>query len=77
AKAEPAGSSVGYQVQLGLFSSINNAQKLVRELQKHGISAHTVTRVQLGPFKNRAEAEEAMKKLKELGYAPLLAAGSQ
>ncbi|MGC0154367.1 SPOR domain-containing protein [Chromobacterium vaccinii] len=75
AKAEPAGSSVGYQVQLGLFSSIGNAQKLVRDLQKHGIAAHTVTRVQLGPFKNRAEADEAMKKLRELGYSPLLAAG--
>ncbi|OVE49160.1 SPOR domain-containing protein [Chromobacterium violaceum] len=77
AKAEPAGSSVGYQVQLGLFSSMSNAQKLVRDLQKHGIAAHTVTRVQLGPFKNRAEAEEAMKKLRELGYSPLLAAGGQ
>ncbi|MEO2218400.1 SPOR domain-containing protein [Chromobacterium vaccinii] len=77
AKAEPAGSSVGYQVQLGLFSSMGNAQKLVRDLQKHGIAAHTVTRVQLGPFKNRAEADEAMKKLRELGYSPLLAAGGQ
>ncbi|NHQ82600.1 SPOR domain-containing protein [Chromobacterium vaccinii] len=77
AKAEPAGSSVGYQVQLGLFSSMSNAQKLVRDLQKHGIAAHTVTRVQLGPFKNRAEADEAMKKLRELGYSPLLAANGQ
>ncbi|AOZ50036.1 SPOR domain-containing protein [Chromobacterium vaccinii] len=77
AKAEPAGSSVGYQVQLGLFSSMGNAQKLVRDLQKHGIAAHTVTRVQLGPFKNRAEADEAMKKLRELGYSPLLAASGQ
>ncbi|MEO3961562.1 SPOR domain-containing protein [Chromobacterium piscinae] len=77
AKAEPAGSSVGYQVQLGLFSSMSNAQKLVRDLQKHGIAAHTVTRVQLGPFKNRAEADEAMKKLRELGYSPLLAASGQ
>ncbi|MBX9296935.1 SPOR domain-containing protein, partial [Chromobacterium vaccinii] len=38
---------------------------------------HTVTRVQLGPFKNRAEADEAMKKLRELGYSPLLAASGQ
>lgn len=77
AKAEPAGSSVGYQVQLGLFASMGNAQKLVKELQKHGIAAHTVTRVQVGPFKNRAEADEAMKKLRELGYAPLLAPNGQ
>ncbi len=77
AKAEPIGSSVGYQVQLGLFASMGNAQKLVKELQKHGIAAHTVTRVQVGPFKNRAEADEAMKKLRELGYAPLLAPSGQ
>ncbi|OHX19406.1 sporulation protein [Chromobacterium sphagni] len=73
----PAGSSVGYQVQLGLFTSIGNAQKLVKDLQKHGIAAHTVTRVQLGPFKTRAEADEAMSKLRNLGYSPLLAAGGQ
>ncbi|QEL56260.1 SPOR domain-containing protein [Chromobacterium paludis] len=76
-KAEPVGSSVGYQVQLGLFASMGNAQKLVRDLQKHGIAAHTITRVQVGPFKNRAEAEETMKKLRELGYAPLLSANGQ
>ncbi|POZ62741.1 SPOR domain-containing protein [Chromobacterium alticapitis] len=77
AKAEPPGSSVGYQVQLGLFASMGNAQKLVRDLQKHGIAAHTITRVQIGPFKNRAEAEDTMKKLRELGYAPLLSANGQ
>ncbi|WP_239690827.1 SPOR domain-containing protein [Chromobacterium sphagni] len=76
-KALPAGSSVGYQVQLGLFTSIGNAQKLVKDLQKHGIAAHTVTRVQLGPFKTRAEADEAMSKLRNLGYSPLLAASGQ
>ena len=76
-KAQPAGSSVGYQVQLGLFASMGNAQKLVKDLQKHGIAAHTITRVQLGPFKTRAEADEAMSKLRSLGYAPLLAADGQ
>ncbi|MBW8288247.1 SPOR domain-containing protein, partial [Chromobacterium subtsugae] len=77
AKAQPAGSSVGYQVQLGLFASMGNAQKLVKDLQKHGIAAHTVTRVQLGPFKTRAEADDAMSKLRSLGYSPLLAAEGQ
>ena len=42
-KARPAGTSIGYQVQLGLFSSIGNAEKLVKELKQHGIPAHTVT----------------------------------
>ncbi|MCS3806902.1 cell division septation protein DedD [Chromobacterium alkanivorans] len=76
-KAKPAGSSIGYQVQLGLFSSIGNAEKLVKELKQHGIPAHTVTRVQVGPFKSRAEADETMEKLRGLGYAPLLAPAGQ
>lgn len=76
-KAKPAGSSVGYQVQLGLFASIGNAEKLVKQLQQHGIKAHTVTRVQLGPFQTRAEADEAMSKLRALGYSPLLAPAGQ
>jgi cell division septation protein DedD len=55
-------------LQLGLFSSMGNAEKLVKELKAKGIEAHTETRVQLGPFKNRAEADEAMAKLRSLGY---------
>lgn len=64
--------SLGYQLQLGLFASPGNAEKLVSDLKKHGLSARTETRVQLGPFRTRAEAEEAMQRLRELGYQPLL-----
>ncbi|MFC3533806.1 SPOR domain-containing protein [Vogesella facilis] len=64
--------SLGYQLQLGLFASPGNAEKLVADLKKHGLSARTETRVQLGPFRTRAEAEEAMQRLRELGYQPLL-----
>lgn len=76
-KAKPAGSSVGYKVQLGLFSSMGNAEKLLKELKAKGIEAHTETRVQLGPFKTRAEADEAVEKLRNMGYAPLLAPAGQ
>ncbi|KJV31542.1 hypothetical protein VI06_06725 [Aquitalea magnusonii] len=76
-KAKPEGSSLGYKLQLGLFSSMGNAEKLVKELKAKGIEAHTETRVQLGPFKNRAEADEAMAKLRSLGYTPLLAPAGQ
>ena len=76
-KAKPEGSSLGYKLQLGLFSSMGNAEKLVKELKAKGIEAHTETRVQLGPFKNRAEADEAMAKLRSLGYTPLLAPSGQ
>ena len=76
-KARPEGSSLGYKLQLGLFSSMGNAEKLVKELKAKGIEAHTETRVQLGPFKTRAEADEAMAKLRGLGYTPLLAPAAQ
>ncbi|WP_246210919.1 SPOR domain-containing protein [Vogesella oryzae] len=65
-------TSLGYQLQLGLFASPSNAEKLVSDLKKHGLTARTETRVQLGPFRTRAEAEEAMQRLRELGYQPLL-----
>lgn len=71
-RAAPGGSSLGYQVQLGLFASPDNAEKLIDDLKKRGISARTETRVQLGPFATRAEAEDAMAKLKALGYQPML-----
>ncbi|WP_189352059.1 SPOR domain-containing protein [Vogesella fluminis] len=73
----PQGSSFGYQVQLGLFSSPDNAEKLVTDLKRHGITARTETRVQLGPFRTRAEAEEAMQRLRALGYQPLLIPAGQ
>ncbi|MCQ4144868.1 SPOR domain-containing protein [Vogesella sp. AC12] len=73
----PQGSSFGYQVQLGLFSSPDNAEKLVADLKKRGITARTETRVQLGPFRTRAEAEEAMQRLRALGYQPLLIPAGQ
>ncbi|MDF0606362.1 SPOR domain-containing protein [Neisseriaceae bacterium TC5R-5] len=76
-QAKPSGSSVGYQVQLGLFASVSNAEKLLQELKKQGIQAHSVTKVQLGPFKTRAEADEAMNKLRQLGYTPLLSPAGQ
>ncbi|MDC7714217.1 SPOR domain-containing protein [Vogesella sp. LYT5W] len=73
----PQGSSFGYQVQLGLFSSPDNAERLVSDLKKHGITARTETRVQLGPFRTRAEAEESMQRLRTLGYQPLLIPAGQ
>ncbi|SMF31077.1 Sporulation related domain-containing protein [Pseudogulbenkiania subflava DSM 22618] len=72
-KARPAGSSLGYKVQLGLFTSLGNAQKLVETLKANGIEAHTETKVHVGPFRTRAEAEETMNKLHQLGYSSLLA----
>jgi DedD protein len=70
--AQPAGTSVGYNVQLGLFSNLENAQKLISELKSKGIAVESETRVHLAPFRTRVEAEQAMAKLRAMGYAPML-----
>lgn len=72
--APPPGT--GYVVQLGVFSNPENARELVEHLAKRGIRAHMETRVQLGPFLNRAEAEKAQAEMRRLGYAPLVTPAS-
>ncbi|MBV8047163.1 MAG: SPOR domain-containing protein [Paludibacterium sp.] len=72
AAARPSGASMGYNVQLGLFNSLENAQKLISELKSKGIDVQSETRVHLAPFRTRAEAEQAMAKLRAMGYAPML-----
>ncbi|HYN27309.1 MAG TPA: SPOR domain-containing protein, partial [Burkholderiales bacterium] len=56
AKPAPAAGNA-YVVQVGVFMSPANAQALHQQLLKAGIPAHTETRVQLGPFQDRREAE--------------------
>ena len=54
-------------VQMGVFSSPGRAEELVERLRKQGIRARTETRVYLGPFLNRQEAEKAQADMKRLG----------
>lgn len=56
-----------YLVQAGVFTSTANAQSLQQKLAKAGIRAKVETRVQLGPYKDRREAEQALARLKKLG----------
>jgi cell division protein FtsN len=71
---EPAASNeaAGYLVQAGMFTSASNAQALQKKLTQAGIKARVETRVQLGPFKDRAEAEQAISKLRKLGINAVL-----
>jgi DedD protein len=62
----------GYAVQLGVFTDIDNAKQLQSKLAEHGIPSHTETRVQIGPFKSREEADRAREKLKKLGIAAVI-----
>ncbi len=67
-------TSKAYVVQVGVFMSPANAQALQQQLVKAGIAAHTETRVQLGPYPNRREAEVALEKVKKLGVNAVLVA---
>ncbi|MCE5181630.1 MAG: SPOR domain-containing protein [Betaproteobacteria bacterium] len=63
--AEPAAK--GYAVQLGVFSNLANAQQLQERLTQNGIKSYTETKLHVGPFQNKAEADQAIAKLRALG----------
>ena len=65
-------TQLGYSVQAGVFLHSNNAEKLLAQIQAAGIPAYLETRVQIGPFKTRAEAETAVNKLRKLGIEPIV-----
>ena len=63
-------------MQVGTFSKEANAQRLVKELRDQGQSAFvmplksgsaTLYRVRIGPMKDRAGAEAALRELKSAG----------
>lgn len=62
----------GYAVQAGVFSETRRAEELHARLINAGIPATLETRVQVGPFKTREQAEAARAKLKEMGVDGLL-----
>lgn len=68
----PAAKPGDFVVQLGVFSSPVNAQQLVDRLKQQGIRAYTETRVHVGPFLNKAEAEKAQAELKRLGLSGIV-----
>ena len=61
-----------YLVQVGLFNSPANAQALQKQLRRAGIEAHLETRVQLGPFKDKRDADQALARAKKLGIDAVL-----
>jgi len=56
-----------FLVQVGVFSNPANAEELVTKLHEAGIPAQIESRVQVGPFASRAEADAARAKLKAMG----------
>ncbi len=81
-EAKPAGES--FHIQLGAFSSADNAKQLQSKLSANGIKSYTDTlkdgastkvRVRAGPFASKAEADKALAKLKGLGLDGKVASG--
>lgn len=56
-----------YTVQLGVFSNPENAIQMQEKLAQQGIKSYTETRLNVGPFNSKAEAEAAQAKLRGLG----------
>lgn len=69
----PAPVGRGYVLQLGVFGNPDNAKQLVQRLQREGIRAWSETRVQVGPFQSREEAEKARIALEHLGIRAVIA----
>jgi DedD protein len=74
AKAAEPQAPNGFAVQVGVFSTTENVRALQAKLSEKGIRFHTETRVVVGPFKDRAEADAVTKQLKELGLQGVVVA---
>ncbi|MBC9072205.1 SPOR domain-containing protein [Thauera sp. CAU 1555] len=75
----PPAAGDGFVVQVAAFGEAGKASALASELKAKGFSAYTekagsVTRVRVGPFAARAEADRAAERLKALGQSPVVAA---
>ncbi len=68
----PPRGLAGFLLQAGVFSSPQRAEELHAKLVLSGIPSTLETRVQVGPFKTRQEAEAAQQKLKALGVNTVL-----
>jgi cell division protein FtsN len=64
----------GYALQAGVFSDPHLAEELHAKLTLNGIPSTLETRVQVGPFNSREEAEAARVKMKELGIDAMMLA---
>lgn len=66
-KPMPQSSAHGFVLQMGVFNNTEHAQELLAKLKQAGIPAQIESRVQVGPFKTKAEVDAARARLKALG----------
>ena len=75
ASAQPSSAQrlfSGFLLQAGVFTSAQRAEELHAKLTLSGVPSTLETRVQVGPFRTRQEAEAAQERLKQLGVESLL-----
>ena len=65
--------ATGFVVQLGMFTSVENAQAMLERLKAQNVPAYLETRVVVGPFRDRAEADAAQRKLQAGGVSGVIA----
>jgi len=70
--AKPVSLQDGYFVQLGVFNDTENVNKVLENVTALGMSAHTQSRVVVGPFSDKREAEEARDRLKDVAEGIVL-----
>lgn len=64
----------GFVLRAGVFTNPQRAEELHAKLTLSGVPSTVESRVQVGPFRTRQEAEAAQAKLKELGVETILLA---
>ena len=79
--AELAPQPGGFWLQVAAFQEKSHAQDLRRELRSSQPKVQVQSqggwhRVLVGPFKNRKQAEKAERRLRQLGYYPVLKTGA-
>lgn len=57
----------GYLVQLGVFGALENAEALRADVAARGLPARVEGRVVVGPFRDKAEADGALARLRREG----------
>ena len=67
--------ATGYAWQSSVFPDLARAEEVQAKLAQEGIPASLETRLRVGPFRSRAEAEAARRKLKALGLDALTLVG--
>jgi cell division protein FtsN len=62
----------GYFVQLGVFDDTDKSRKVVENASALGLPVHIQSRVVVGPFRNKREAEAARSRLKGVAEGTIL-----